>query len=106
MDVTVVVIDQAGANVSRLTLPEGASVEAALSALSLRIDERWGLSRWGHRIRKDTVLVDGDRLEVAAPLIIDPKVAREKRAAEQGDVRVITCGRHGGKHRYLKTPKA
>ena len=106
MEVSVVLIDRAGAHASSLQLPEGATVEAALQALELRVNEQWGLARWGHRVRLDTVLVAGDRLEVASPLIIDPKVAREKRAAEQGDVRVITCGRHGGKHRYLKTPKA
>ena len=32
--------------------------------------------------RKDTVLADGDRVEIYRPLIADPKEARKKRAAE------------------------
>ena len=49
-----------------------------------------------------TVLHDGDRLEISAPLLVDPKEARRRRAERQGDVRVVTAGRHGGKHRLDK----
>jgi putative ubiquitin-RnfH superfamily antitoxin RatB of RatAB toxin-antitoxin module len=32
----------------------------------------------------DTLLSDGDRIELYRPLIADPKAARKKRATEQG----------------------
>ena len=33
----------------------------------------------------------------------DPKKVRRARAESQGDVRVVTCGRHGGRRRLAKT---
>ena len=42
---------------------------------------------------------EGDRLEVSPRLLVDPREARRRRAERQGDVRVVTCGRHGGRRR-------
>lgn len=45
--------------------------------------------------RKDTVLADGDRVEIYRPLIADPKEARKKRA-EEGKVMRKGGGRKSG----------
>ena len=36
---------------------------------------------FGKRARRDTVLADGDRVELYRPLIVDPQQARHRRAA-------------------------
>ena len=58
---------------------------------------------FGRRIEPSTKLHEGDRLEVAGALVCDPKKVRRARAESQGDVRVVTCGRHGGRRRLAKT---
>lgn len=42
------------------------------------------LGIWGRRCEADTVLRDGDRLEVYRALTVDPKVARRERFNRQG----------------------
>lgn len=37
---------------------------------------------FGKRVKRDTVLKDGDRIEIYRPLIADPKARRMKRARE------------------------
>ena len=64
-----------------LLLAEGATVAEALAACTL---PREGVSAWavfGERADAATVLRDGDRLELLAPLLRDPKDARRRRAA-------------------------
>jgi len=39
---------------------------------------------WGKPVPLSRVLVDGDRLELYRPLIVDPKVARRERFKRQG----------------------
>jgi uncharacterized protein len=39
---------------------------------------------WGRRQAMDTVLRDGDRVEICRPLQIDPKEARRERFNQQG----------------------
>lgn len=85
-----------------LTLDEGATAEEALSAAGVRLQPEDGLSVFNRRIQLMDVLHDGDRLEVSAPLITDPREARRRRAELQGDVRVVTAGRHGGRHRLAE----
>jgi putative ubiquitin-RnfH superfamily antitoxin RatB of RatAB toxin-antitoxin module len=38
---------------------------------------------FGKRTRRDTVLADGDRVELYRPLIVDPQQARRRRAANK-----------------------
>ncbi len=73
----------------------------ALQKAGLTLTPELGFSVWGRRVTKDTVLEAEARLEVADALIIDPKTRRDRRALEQGDVRLLTSGRHKGKHRKL-----
>lgn len=44
----------------------------------------WSIGIWGRKCPADTVLRDGDRLELYRPLRVDPKVARRERFVGQG----------------------
>lgn len=99
MLIEVVTISADGANLITLDVEPGTTAGTAASAAGIALSPETGLARWGAKIAADTVLVAGDRLEVAAPLICDPKKVRQARALSQGDVRVVTCGRHGGRRR-------
>ncbi len=71
-----------------LSLPRGATVadairqsgfHAARPGVEIR-DDRLGV--FGRRLGPDTVLRDGDRVEIYRPLKIDPKEARRRRARD------------------------
>lgn len=64
-----------------LVLDEGATVADAVLASGLAADERCGLAVFGDRVDAGRVLVDGERVELLRPLLIDPKDARRRRAA-------------------------
>jgi len=70
-----------------LSLPEGATIgEAiergkALLLLSQAELARCPVGIFGQRARRDTVLADGDRVELYRPLKIDPMQARRRRGA-------------------------
>ncbi len=72
-----------------VTLEPGATVEQAIAAsrivalLSLDRDAL-GLAIFGRRATPDTVLEDGDRVELLRPLSVDPKEARRRRAEKRG----------------------
>ena len=74
-----------------LALAEGSTVADALalaeqdlvfSRFPLRAST---LGIWGEVTDFDRVLADGDRLEVYRPLLVDPKTARQRRAARQAE---------------------
>ncbi len=65
-----------------LELPEGASVADALQAAALEeAGQATGIAVFGVNATPQTVLNDGDRVELLRPLLIDPKEARRRRAA-------------------------
>ena len=72
----------------RVTLEEGATVEAAIRAsgiLELRSDIDLAKNKLGifaKLTKPDSVLRDRDRVEIYRPLIADPKEVRKQRAAE------------------------
>lgn len=66
-----------------LSLPAGARVADAL-AVADGLPENPDIGLWGKRVPLDTLLADGDRVELYRPLLADPKAARKKRATEQG----------------------
>ena len=66
-----------------LSLPAGSSLADAL-AVSGQTQDAIDAGIWGKRMPPDTLLSDGDRIELYRPLIADPKAARKKRATEQG----------------------
>ena len=70
----------------QVTVPIGATVAQALSAAgftpeALAVRGIDGLALHGVRSRPETVLRDGDRIELLRPLVADPKDARRRRAA-------------------------
>ena len=65
-----------------LTLPDGATVATALAAFGPIDAEIVGYAVFGIRATEDTVLRDGDRLELLRALTLDPKDARRRRAAK------------------------
>lgn len=77
-----------------LTLPEGSTVAHALAVAGSRWNEEesglpagsgpWSLGIWGRRSAPETVLREGDRIELYRPLRVDPKVARRERFVGQG----------------------
>jgi uncharacterized protein len=73
-----------------IALPLGATAEQALLAAGLPARHP-GFDRaavtvavWGRAVGPSAVLVDGDRLEVCRPLVVDPKEARRVRYRAQG----------------------
>ena len=72
-----------------MTVAEGTTVrEAALqSGLEVEFPEldlqQAPLGNFGKAVKGETVLRDGDRIEVYRPLLIDPKEARRKRAGQE-----------------------
>ncbi len=73
---------------SSVDLADGATLADALAASG--VVERHALDAaalrcgvWGRVQRSDTVLRDGDRVEVYRPLQVDPKAARRLRSQQQ-----------------------
>ena len=60
-----------------LELPEGATVEDALTKARLKAHS---IGIFGERVAPERKLRDGDRVEVYRPLKMDPKEARRRRA--------------------------
>ena len=88
MRVEVVYALPAAHDATTVELPAGATVADALAASGIarrhpgiRLTD---LGIFGRRVNADTVLGDGDRLEIYRPLALDPKEARRRRAAGAG----------------------
>ena len=75
-----------GQDIARVALEVGARAIDALreSGLCLRYPEidpcGTALGIFGHRVSPDTLLRDGDRVEIYRPLRVDPKEARRAKA--------------------------
>ena len=69
-----------------LSLPVGATLGDALAASGLLasvaagVELRFGI--YGRRCERDTLLADGDRVEIYRPLHFDPMESRRRRAAK------------------------
>jgi hypothetical protein len=67
-----------------LEVPAGATIGDALALCNDQLPPTWTASNpvgiWGRLKPRETVLRDGDRIEIYAPLIADPKAARRRRA--------------------------
>ncbi|MDN5865615.1 MAG: RnfH family protein [Gammaproteobacteria bacterium] len=63
-----------------LSLPEGATLADALAALGLDTDAAAGFGIRGRRALPNTLLREGDRIELYRTLEVDPKAARRARA--------------------------
>jgi uncharacterized protein len=78
-----------------LTLPAGATIEHSLNASGFfcrfPIDsiEQLSVGIFGKHLPLCHALEDDDRVEIYAPLRVDPKIARRRRAAHREKVRNI-----------------
>jgi putative ubiquitin-RnfH superfamily antitoxin RatB of RatAB toxin-antitoxin module len=61
-----------------LTLPAGSTVADALASAGRAVPGRVGI--FGRLASPETVLAEGDRIEIYRPLLQDPKDARRQRA--------------------------
>jgi len=72
-----------------LRLPEGATIADAIEQAKVRVElgdadmARCAVGIFGLRARRDSVLADGDRVELYRRLSADPKQARRQRAAHK-----------------------
>ena len=70
----------------RIDVPAGSSVADALARTgflaSLALPDAVSYAIHGQRVRLDTPLAEGDRVEILRPLIADPKAVRRARAAD------------------------
>ena len=70
-------------------LPEGATIAEAIDRANLagRVEgvdlSKCPVGIFGKRARRDTLLADGDRVEIYRSLRVDPKRARARRAADK-----------------------
>ena len=67
-----------------IELADGATLGDALVAFAIDEVSAADVGVWGKSVPLDTPLTDGDRIERYRPLIADPKLARHRRANEQG----------------------
>jgi len=88
----------------RLMLPAGTSVAQALAASgydqAFAGQDPWehGVGIYGHAVRAEDILRDGDRVEIYRPLTFDPMESRRRRAAHRGRKMPVA--------RPQRTPKA
>jgi len=76
-----------GADSVELRLPPGATAADAVRASGL-VERHPGMNAqaigvFGRRVRPETRLADGDRVEIYRPLVLDPKEARRRRARKR-----------------------
>jgi len=71
-----------GVDTVTVRLPAGASVRDALRASGIDA-EASAVGVFGKRVRPDTPLADGDRVEIYRPLLLDPKERRRQRARQR-----------------------
>ena len=88
LDITVTVcyaVSDDSIQQKKIVLERGATVwQALVKAGYEQLDwSKHGLGVYGKRKTLDCLLHDGDRVEIYAPLSIDPKMARQRRVDKQ-----------------------
>jgi putative ubiquitin-RnfH superfamily antitoxin RatB of RatAB toxin-antitoxin module len=88
LTVRVVVAEPERQTEVELTVPSGTTVAAAVEAARLTerhgsLPESYTLGVWGREVPPETLLSDGDRVELYRPLPADPKETR-RALARQG----------------------
>ena len=71
-------------DVQTIELADGATLGDALVAFAIGEVSAADVGVWGKSVPLETLLKNGDRIERYRPLIADPKLARHRRANEQG----------------------
>src|SRR5690606_42023504 len=71
-----------------LDLPEGATVAEAIVVCGLPLDGITGQAVFGERVAATQVLRHGDRVELLAPLLADPKEDRKSTRLNSSHVKI------------------
>lgn len=69
-----------------MSIAEGTTVQGMLLAAGINMEDKPGqqIGIWGKACVPAQVVQEGDRLEIYRPLLVDPKMARRERFAQQG----------------------
>lgn len=99
MQIVVVKADRQGVKDVTVELAAGATVADAIAAAGWSLGEKYVAAVWNHRVEDNYVLQEGDRVELLAPLTVDPMTARRLREEKKASTNPLAAGRNGSKHR-------
>ena len=99
MQIVVVKADRQGVKDVTVELAAGAAVADAIAAAGWSLGEKYVAAVWNHRVEDNYVLQEGDRVELLAPLTVDPMTARRLREEKKASTNPLAAGRNGSKHR-------
>lgn len=101
MIVTVVFATSRVQDIVRVELPAGSTIADAVRLSG--VDAHYGLDPsihgfaiFGRRAKAETLLAEGDRIELTRPLEADPKTARAKRAQDDALAPPLRRGKRPG----------
>ncbi len=102
MDITVVLVRHDKLKTSKVSLSEGATVKEALKASGFSLAAADRVAVWNVLVDADTLLKEGDRVEILPELTVDPKEARRLREEKnRKSDSPLMGGRNGSQHRLF-----
>lgn len=99
MQIAVIKVDRQAVKDVTVDLATGATVADAIKAAGWSLGEMYVPAVWNHRVEEDYVLQEEDRVELLAPLTVDPMTARRLREEKKASTNPLVAGRNGSKHR-------
>lgn len=99
MQIAVIKVDRQAVKDVTVDLATGATVADAIKAAGWSLGENYVTAVWNHRVEGNYVLQEGDRVELLAPLTVDPMTARRLREEKKASTNPLAAGRNGSKHR-------
>lgn len=99
MQIAVIKVDRQAVKDLSVDLEAGATVADAIKATGWSLGENYVAAVWNHRVEDNYVLQEGDRVELLAPLTVDPMTARRLREEKKASTNPLAAGRNGSKHR-------
>ncbi len=104
MKISIAQIDPktAQAQMREVTLCEGATIKEALDAAGIPTKEE-SVGLWCKKVSLETILTEGDRIDVGCALRVDRQKARKLRAETAQKTPTKTLARHGGFHQLQKS---
>lgn len=99
MQIAVIKVDRQAVKDLSVDLEAGATVADAIKAAGWSLGENYVAAVWNHRVEDNYVLQEGDRVELLAPLTVDPMTARRLREEKKASTNPLAAGRNGSKHR-------
>ena len=98
MQIAVIKVDRQAVKDLSVDLEAGATVADAIKAAGWSLGENYVAAVWNHRVEDNYVLQEGDRVELLAPLTVDPMTARRLREEKKASTTPLAAGRKGIKH--------